>query len=154
MKKRGKGKKPKISCPERMAFLQQRIGAKKRGIGFEFTYEQWIIWWKKHLGDNWFEKRGRGSHQYVMARYGDKGPYSLTNVRCATGAQNRNEGLSNKDRRYAKLTEEQVRIIYLKIKNGPRGTALSMAEKFKVTDGTVWNIARKLTWRHVTDLLD
>lgn len=129
-------------------------GAKKRGIGFEFTYEQWVTWWKKHLGPEWFTLRGRNTDQYVMARFGDKGPYAIGNVRCATGEQNRKEGLMRQGRGYAKLTEEQVRVIYLMVKSGPRGTAMRMSEQFKVTDRTVRDIAAKLTWRHVTDLLD
>ena len=154
MRTRGKGKKPKITCPERLAFLGHRFGAKKRGLGFDFTYEQWVGWWEKHLGPDWFTLRGTGTGQYVMARFGDKGPYSVENVRCATGTQNRKEGLHRKDRGYAKLTEEQVRVIYLKVKSGPRGTAMRMAEQFRVTDRTVRDIARKLTWGHVTDSLD
>lgn len=137
-----------------MAWLQHKHGAKTRGIGFEFTYEQWVAWWKKHLGPDWFAKRGVATDQYVMARFGDTGPYAVGNVRCTTGAQNRREGVLRQGRGYAKLTEEQVRVIYLAVKSGPRGTAMRMAERFKVTDRTVRDIAGKLTWSHITDALD
>lgn len=147
---RGKGKKPKISCPERMAFLQHRIGSQKqRGIEFHFTYEEWLGWWKHHLGDDWFTKRGRACDQYVMARFEDKGPYAPWNVKCITGDQNRKEGLNNENRGNAKLTKDQVTSIYQ-----TRGSHASLARQHKVSEHTIRDIRNKLTWRHVTDLLD
>lgn len=80
---------------ERQAFLMQRWCAeKKRGIKFQFTYEEWVAWWEKHLGPDWFEKRGPQFNKYVMARYGDKGPYAPWNVKCILAGENIDERLS------------------------------------------------------------
>ena len=134
--------------------MVQRWQAKKqRGIEFNFTYEEWVAWWIKHLGPNWFEKRGNCAGQYVMARKGDEGPYSVENVRCITCEQNSKEALGNV-RGNAKLTREQVIVIYLELKNGPRGTAMRLAQEYKVGDITIRSIQKKLTWGHVTDQLD
>jgi hypothetical protein len=152
---RGKGKKPPISCEERMAFLVHRWGARKhRGIAFEFTYDEWVAWWKQHLGPDWFTLRGRGAGQYVMARFGDKGPYAAGNVKCITMGENCREATQGKNRGNAKLTKEQVTAIYLEVRTGRRGTATRLARQFGVTEAAVRDIKNKMTWGHVTDLLD
>lgn len=146
---RGKGKKPKISCPERMAFLQHRWRSKKeRQLGFHFTYEEWLGWWKHNLGDDWFTKRGHSSGQYVMARYGDKGPYAPWNVKCITVEQNVQEARHNL-RGNAKLTKDQVASIYR-----AHGTYAGLARQYHVGECTIRDIKKRYTWRHVTDLLD
>jgi hypothetical protein len=62
--------------------------ARKRGIAFHFTFEEWVEWWYKNLGPNWMKKRGPWKGQYVMSRYNDKGNYEPSNVRCITNTQN------------------------------------------------------------------
>jgi hypothetical protein len=62
--------------------------AKRRRIAFQISFEAWVGWWKQQLGPRWWSKRGKRAHQYVMARYDDKGPYRLDNVHCITFAQN------------------------------------------------------------------
>ena len=64
----------------------QKGCAKRRGIDFEFTYEQWIAWW----GDD-IVNRGRGAGKLVMARHNDVGDYHPTNVRKATVEENHKE---------------------------------------------------------------
>ena len=70
------------------AWSRQKNSAIKRGVGWDFTFEQWCAWWKCRLGTDWFSKRGRRKGQYVMARDGDTGPYEPWNVRCATVEEN------------------------------------------------------------------
>jgi hypothetical protein len=53
----------------------QKNGAKRRGIDFLLTFEQWWNFWK----DSW-NKRGKGKDALVMCRYGDTGPYSVDNI--------------------------------------------------------------------------
>lgn len=152
---RGKGKKPKISCKERQAYLLQRWGAKKvRGIEFDFTYEEWLAWWKRNLGPDWFNLRGRHSGQYVMARYRDEGPYAPWNVKCITMRQNCREATAGKNRGNAKLTKAEVTIIYLRLKASPRGAIAALVKEFDVCNATIRDIKNKMTWEHVTDLLD
>lgn len=67
-------------------FRTQKSQAKRRGIEWNFTFEQWIEWW----GED-FDRRGRGPNDLVMARFGDTGPYSPENVRKATVAENHSE---------------------------------------------------------------
>ena len=69
------------------AFDHHRYRAKKDGIEFLFTYEEWIGIWREsgHLlrrGTRW------GALGYCMARNGDKGPYAVGNVRIITNREN------------------------------------------------------------------
>jgi hypothetical protein len=59
-------------------FRQNRAKARRRGIGFTLTLEEWWKVWSD--SGNW-HKRGRKRGQYVLSRPGDKGPYALGNVR-------------------------------------------------------------------------
>jgi hypothetical protein len=69
-------------------YYTHRSNAKKSGIPFLLTFEEWFwIWYDSgHL-----HERGCRKGQYVMARYGDKGPYAVGNVRVITHAENQAE---------------------------------------------------------------
>jgi len=141
---RAKVKKSK----ELKAFELHRNGATRdRGIPFEFTFEEWVAWWVSNLGEDWFNKRGRRKHEYVMARKGDKGPYAPWNVDCKTQSENARE--QTKKIRTSKLSEADVRKIYLS-----RATYSKLARTFGVKVDAVEDIKWKHTWRHITDLLD
>lgn len=74
--------------PPRKAFVAyhaQRRAAKRRGIAWEFTLEEWWAWWQRD--GNW-KCRGREKDQIVMARFGDAGAYRPNNVFAATPRQN------------------------------------------------------------------
>jgi hypothetical protein len=71
---------------KRSRFWQQKGGAKKRGIEWHFTFEEWVEWW----GED-FERRGSGKGKLVMARFGDTGPYHPDNVRKITHGENISE---------------------------------------------------------------
>lgn len=66
-------------------FGQSRRDAKRRGIAFEFSFEQWIDVW---LRSGHLEERGRRKGQYVMARHHDRGPYAIHNVSIILCEQN------------------------------------------------------------------
>ena len=72
----------------RLRYHDQRLGAAKRGITWDFTFESWLAWWE---ATGKLQQRGCHRGQYVMARYGDQGPYSPANVRCATAEENHRE---------------------------------------------------------------
>lgn len=134
-------------------FRGHRNGAKRRGIRFDFSYEDWVGWWKHNLGDDWRNKRGCRKDKYVMARYGDKGPYAPWNVKCITHSENSRE--QTKKIRCAKLTIEQVAIIYQNVWQREKGNSKAvLAKRFNVSVDTVISIRKKETWRSVTDLLD
>lgn len=65
-------------------FNSHKANSIKRGIPFLFSFSEWFDAWIK---SGKFEQRGRG-FGYVMARYGDVGPYSKDNVYICTAAQN------------------------------------------------------------------
>ena len=67
----------------RNAFLNQRCNAKKRGIEWGFSYEEWLEWWGPDI-----ERRGCGSGNIVMARQGDAGGYTADNVYKSTASAN------------------------------------------------------------------
>lgn len=66
-----------MSLSPRDKFRAQRGKAKQRGIDWQLTFEEWLGIWEK---SGKFELRGRQSGNYVMARFGDVGPYSVDNV--------------------------------------------------------------------------
>ncbi len=70
------------------AFCGHASGAKRRGILFQFSFEEWWAWWQV---DNRWEHRGPRKGQYCMARRGDAGPYHPDNVYCATNEENARE---------------------------------------------------------------
>lgn len=75
-----------------MNFHGQKSSAKKRGIEFEFDFLSWLVWW---LSTGKFDQRGVFNHNYQMCRIGDQGPYSVDNVYCATGKENKDEFHAN-----------------------------------------------------------
>lgn len=66
-------------------YRQHRRDALGRGIKFKLTFEQWCRIWEQ--SGKW-ALRGRKRGQYVMARFGDRGPYSVSNVHIITSEQN------------------------------------------------------------------
>ena len=71
-------------CAPSSRYKQQRKSAIRRGIGWEFTL---ITWWDVWARSGEWRNRKRW-HGYVMARKGDKGPYSPSNVEIITQSQN------------------------------------------------------------------
>jgi hypothetical protein len=67
----------------RLAFNTQRHNAKRRGIGWELTFEQWLAWWGEDI-----ERRGSGECDLQMQRVADAGPYALGNIKKGTPKQN------------------------------------------------------------------
>jgi hypothetical protein len=72
----------------RDAFSKQKHQADRRGIAFTFSFEEWLRVWTEsgHL-----QERGCRRGQYVMARIGDKGPYSFDNVKIIKSGDNNRE---------------------------------------------------------------
>lgn len=88
-------------CPDlQSAYGAQQRAAKRRGIGWQLTYEQWLTIWTDsgHL-----HERGCKAGQYVMARVGDVGPYSQQNVFIQLHSQNVKDGFANGSTRARRL---------------------------------------------------
>lgn len=83
--------KPSALGP-RHKFNVQRNDARRRGIVWDLTFEQWLIIWLE--SGHWLQ-RGAKAGCYVMARNGDAGPYAVNNVRITTCEQNHSESPHN-----------------------------------------------------------
>jgi hypothetical protein len=66
--------------------------AKRRGILWALSFEQWLGIWGERLID-----RGSGRNKLCMARNGDIGPYAIGNVKIITNGQNLSEGTWSKE---------------------------------------------------------
>ena len=64
-------------------YRQQRNNAKRRGVAFLLTYEEWCKIW-----DDSGMYAYRGRHGYVMGRINDEGPYEVGNVEIITATDN------------------------------------------------------------------
>jgi len=85
----------------RLAYHSHKGGAKRRGIEFKLTFEEWWDIWKPH-----FHNRGRNKGQFAMCRTMDKGAYEVGNVRIDTVEGNgRTKRYVNFDRRMAVVHE-------------------------------------------------
>lgn len=73
----------------RKKFNAHKSNAKRRGIDFCMTFEQWTEMWDK--SGKWLQ-RGRGADKYCMCRVGDTGPYSVENVFIGQGKKNVSDG--------------------------------------------------------------
>lgn len=62
-------------------FGVQKANAKRRGIPWELTFEEWWDIWQQ--SGQW-PNRGQDSSQFCMARKHDLGPYSVDNVKIIT----------------------------------------------------------------------
>lgn len=73
-------------------YISQRNSAIRRNLEWNLTFDEWLHWWKS---TGKYDKRGRKGHEYCMCRFGDKGPYSLNNIYCATNNQNTKDARLN-----------------------------------------------------------
>jgi len=69
-------------------YRKQKRAAIARRIGFLLSFREWIEIWTQ---SGKLDQRGRRRDQYVMARFGDIGPYALGNVKIITMLENRLE---------------------------------------------------------------
>ena len=83
-------------------YYAHKHSAKKRSIGWEFTFETWISWW----GDD-FHKRGVGIFKLQMQRNCDTGPYSPSNTSKGYPKQNGSTFAKMNNKRKADKVKEQ-----------------------------------------------
>lgn len=65
----------------RQGYTRSKADAKRRGIEFLFSFEEWKRWW---VETGKWSLRGRKAGCYQMCRNNDTGPYALWNVYCDT----------------------------------------------------------------------
>ena len=156
----------------REPYQQQKRNAKRRGIPFLLTFNEWIAIWET---SGKLDYRGRKSGQYVMARPGDTGAYEQGNVKIITHIENTSEwprteayrrkisallsgrprteetrqkssaSVTGEKNSQAKLTEGEVVKIFL-----AGGTHESIAARFGVSGAHVSRIKNGKTWVNVT----
>lgn len=80
----------------RPRFVQQKADARRRGIAFVLTFAEWLNVWaiSGHLPE-----RGRGRGKYCMARFQDKGPYAIGNVKIILNEENSSEKICSDETR-------------------------------------------------------
>ena len=89
-------------------FWVQKACAKRRGIDFKLTFEEWFDIWKR---SGHFAQRGCRIGEYQMARHNDAGPYAVGNVKIVTSGQNWAEVVRKKGRKLPPRSEEHRRRI-------------------------------------------
>lgn len=85
---------------DRDKYHSHRSNAKKVGKEFLLTFEEWLKIW---VDSGHYHERGHYKGQYVMARYGDKGPYAVGNVKIITFEENSREHVGNRPETVAKI---------------------------------------------------
>lgn len=70
----------------------QKADAKRRGIDFIISFVDWMTVW---ASSGKLKLRGRCDGQFVMARRGDRGPYSVENVVIITANKNTSDRHKN-----------------------------------------------------------
>lgn len=151
--------------------VQKYDATKRRGISFELTFEEWLDIWVRSKR---LQQRGNVRGKYVMARFGDQGPYAIENVRIVSVEQNSRENGANLARlrktpffkksvrrmgtkayfeKYphsanAKLTDDQVtKIKTILHKNSQWGVNRQLANTFGVSDQVISSIKRGVSYR-------
>lgn len=142
-------------------YENHRKRALRAGIEFTLSFGEWLAIWK---ASGKLAERGQRRGQYVMARYGDKGPYSIENVKIITCTENIKELWGREDFRAAhalrlrgnkralghKHSPETLEAIRAARKGqkpnlGNKGYTLSKETKLKMSE------ARKRYWQRRKD---
>lgn len=90
----------------RLAFNAQKSGAKRRGIEFHFTFDEWLEWWGPDIA-----YRGKRAGCLQMQRFADSGPYAPGNVKKGypkNNARTRAATLANRRAEQAKAERERM----------------------------------------------
>ena len=67
----------------RRAYLSQKHNARRRGIEFRLSFDQWMTFWGADI-----DRRGRGECNLQMQRIADAGAYEIGNIKKGTPKQN------------------------------------------------------------------
>lgn len=129
----------------KVMFFNQRDAAKRRGIAWDFTFEQWLKVWQdsRHL-----HERGRRVGQFQMARNGDTGPYAASNVRIVpigvNLAERDVEKFRGENSGKSKLTEALVREI-----RSSKESHRAISCRLGVSYGVVYDVRTGRAWNHI-----
>ncbi len=65
------------------AYGKHKYRARKYGIGFSLTFQEWFDWWGEDI-----DRRGNNADSLCMCRIGDTGDYALDNIYKDTRSNN------------------------------------------------------------------
>ena len=85
-------------------YTDHKNHAARRRIQFLLTFEEWLKLW---IDSGRMHERGTHKGGYVMARFGDKGPYAIGNVRIITQVENQAEYIPTPETR-AKIGASKI----------------------------------------------
>lgn len=147
----------------RSMWCDQRCRARNRGITFQLSFKQWFSIWQN---SGRLHRRGKQNGQYVMARFGDRGPYATGNVKIVTINQNGHESkgktgqitpltcrekISLSHRKLSPLTKAQVREIRRRyVPRSRDANTVVLAREYGVSQATLWNIVANRSWKSRT----
>lgn len=80
-------------------YHNHKARAKRKGIPFELTFEQWYKIW---LDSGHYHEKGTKHGQYVMSRYHDQGGYTIDNVYIQTVGDNTKEAFLHNNKNFIK----------------------------------------------------
>jgi hypothetical protein len=96
--------------PFKQAYQTQKANAKRRGIAFLLSFDQWLEIW---IASGYWTQRGRGSKFYCMSRINDIGAYEVGNVLIVQNCDNIIEGnlgrIHSKESRNARSKSNPMR---------------------------------------------
>lgn len=135
--------------PGIIQYRLQKNGAKRRGIEWQFTFEQWLECW---LESGHAHQRGRGKGCYVMGRHGDVGPYSPSNVSIILVEQNSADAHTNG------RVPHRASVIDYDFEDAPRAVSLEMvlaSHSYRAAVRNAWNLRhlQRLTRRSLAELI-
>jgi hypothetical protein len=84
-------------------FLNNKSNAKRRGVVWNLTYEEWWSLWEQY-----YHLRGRGKGKYHLCRHGDIGSYNINNCYVAPREQNRQEQSDNQKAYHKTITLQNI----------------------------------------------
>ena len=91
-----------------MSYAKQKFGAARRRIDFLLTFGEWLQIW---VDSGHLLERGCRKGQYVMARFGDKGPYAVGNVKIVTCNVNNKEAAVGNKRALGVSRSKKTRVL-------------------------------------------
>lgn len=118
-------------------YLQHKRSAERRRIVWGLTYVKWRLIWAR--SGRWQERGNRGN-KYVMARPGDRGPYSPENVQIIMFGENIREAHLGK--KISAETKRKISLGMLGNKNG-LGNKSNLGRKFSARTRVKMSVTRK-----------
>jgi hypothetical protein len=139
----------------RKRFGEQRRNARRRGIAWSLTFEEWWAVWD--ASGKW-PQRGKRRGQFCMSRHGDQGPYAAGNVFIQERSENDREREAKRTVRprlcgssnpASVLTAAKVRLVRKLLAAGWTGRAV--ARRLKVAETTISAIKCGTRWSTTRD---